>query len=374
MVNRRLIGPTVICLIMSALLADYLLLSDSPWSVSAFLSKIVSATVIVFGPALNPVFYRWLDDLVVPAIIVVLALVTVWLTIAWAKSAMTKATPNLDEGLALELASAIPQQPQAIVTEPESSTESKRSANYRLAWKLTLSFGALAFAFGVVASIIAYRSLASTVEKEAKGRARLSLMALSEVAGSSAIPRRDGDFRRVLDNHRGNSSIAYVYLEDSKGNIVDYIPGELPRFVRRDFPATAIRAIKGVDTNYQGLPVFEIAARVGELDGGYAHLAIWQDIIEEEIERNFMPIAAGIFLAVSAAIAAFAWIAFQVTGPLADLVRYANHINDGEFEFDLDLEKDSGELRDLGHSIARMRSSLHAVFVRSKQAPPPRTR
>ncbi|HEY5543117.1 MAG TPA: hypothetical protein VIM04_07665, partial [Candidatus Binatia bacterium] len=63
----------------------------------AFLSKIVSVIAAIFGPALNPALYVWLDDVLVPMTMIVLALVLLWLTVARAKGAMSKATPNLDE-------------------------------------------------------------------------------------------------------------------------------------------------------------------------------------------------------------------------------------------------------------------------------------
>ena len=367
--NRRLIGPTSICLFLAGLVADHLYLGDSRWSVLAFLSKFASVVVAIFGPALNPALYVWLDDVLVPATIIVLALVLLWLTLARAKGAMSKATQNLDE-LPQLAPKSIPIPQPAKATETVSSPPSNRPWKWRLAWKLTISFGSLALVFVAIVSVITYTRVSSTLEAEIKSRARLSVIGLSEIANSSGTAHSDTGLSRAVENHLLNDSVAYIYVEDAEGKMIAHMPRELPRFLAGEGLKSAVRAVNGVDMEYRGLPVFEIAARVGEPRGGYVHLAIWSDIIHEQTRQVLIPIVVSILILLCGMSAAFAWMVQYFMLPFGELTLYAERISQGELELDLPIKEKSGEVGDLARSFARMRSSLYAVLVRLKEAQP----
>lgn len=367
--NRRLIGPTAICLILSGLVADHLYLSDSRWSALAFLSKIVSVIAAIFGPALNPALYVWLDDVLVPMTMIVLALVLLWLTVARAKGAMSKATPNLDELPRLAPKSiAVPQPAKA--AEPVPSMPSSQPWKGRLASKLTISFGSLALIFVGLVSVITYTRVSSTLETEIKNRARLSVIGLSEIARRPGTAHGETGLGRAIENYLSNESVAYIYVEDGEGKIIAHMPRELPRFLGGEAPKSAVRAVNGVEIEYRGLPVFEIAARVGEPNGGYVHLAIWRDIIHEEIQQVLTPIVATILILLCGVSAVFAWVVGYWMLPFSELALYAQRISQGELDLDLAIKEKSDEVGDLARSFARMRSSLYAVLIRSKQAQP----
>jgi methyl-accepting chemotaxis protein len=56
--------------------------------------------------------------------------------------------------------------------------------------------------------------------------------------------------------------------------------------------------------------------------------------------------------------------------PFSELALYAQRISQGELDLDLAIKEKSDEVGDLARSFARMRSSLYAVLIRSKQAQP----
>lgn len=367
--NRRLFGPTVICLAIFGLLADHLYFSESQWSVAAFLSRIGSVLVKIFGPALNPTLYGWLDRFLIPVAMIGLALALLWLTVAWAKSAMSKATQNVDE-MVVPPSNSMPISQPSEAAEILSSIPSSQPRKCRLAWKLTLSFGALALIFTVIASLVAYSRVASVFEKEIKLRAALSAMALSEFAAGHGRSRDEAELQHAIENHVSNSSIAYIYVEDAERMILAHMPRDLPRFLRRDLRRTTGWDINGVETDYRGLPVFEVMGRVGSPARGYVHLAIWHHIIEEEVRRTLLPIVASILVLGCGACAAFAWVVWSLMSPFSELVHYANRISQGELDVDLAIKEKSDEVGDLARSFARMRSSLYAVLVRLKDAQP----
>lgn len=367
MMKRRLIWPTVICLLIFGLLADHLYLSQSRWSVVVFLSRIASIITAIFGPALNPTLYGWLEPFVFPGILMLLGVMAIWLTVAWAKGAMVKATANIEDVVSLSLPRSIPISQPAKVAKPIVSTPLSQPRKFRLAWKLTVCFGSVAFTFGALVSIIAYSRLADAVEKEIKRHAALSVMGLSEVAKSDGVNQSETELRRVIDRHVSNSSIAYIYVEDGEGKIIAHIPRDLPRFLRRDFPGTSLQAVKGVETEYRGQPVFEIASRMRDPNGGYAHLAIWRELIAAETLRILIPVMASFLVVIGGIIALFSRMVSSMTRPLVELVHYANRIDNGELDLDLVISEESDELRDIANSFARLRSSLYAVMIRLKE-------
>lgn len=332
-----------------------------------FLSRIVSIITAIFGPALNPALYGWLDAFVFPGILILLAVMVLWVTVAWAKGSMIKATANMEDLVSLSLPRSISISQPAKVPKPIASTPLSQPWKFRLVWKLTISFGTIALMFGAIVSIIVYSRLADAVEEEVKRRAALSVMGLSEGAKSYGANQSETELRGVIDRDVSNSSIAYIYVEDADGKIIAHIPRDLPRFLRRDFPGTSLRAVKGVETEYRGQPVFEIAARVRDTNGGYAHLAIWRDLIPAETRRILIPVIASILVVICAIMAVFARMVSYMTRPLVELVHYANRIDSGELDLDLVISEESDELRDIANSFARMRSSLYAVMIRLKQ-------
>jgi HAMP domain-containing protein len=313
--------------------------------------------------------YGWLDRFLIPVALIGLALALLWLTVAWAKSAMSKATPNVDE-MVVPPSNSMPISQPSEAAEILSSIPSSQPRKCRLAWKLTLSFGALALVFTVIASLVAYSRVASVFEKEIKLRAALAAMALSEIAAGHGRSRDEAKLQHAIENHVSNSLIAYIYVEDAERKILAHMPVDLPNFLRRDLRRTAGWDINGVETDYRGLPVFEVMERVGSPARGYVHLAIWHDTIEEEVRRTLLPIVASILVLGCGACAAFAWVVWSLTSPFSELVHYANRISQGELDVDLAINEESDEIRDLARSFARMRSSLYAVLVRLKDAQP----
>ena len=88
MQNRRLVGSTIISIVLCGLVADHLFLSESRWSVSRFLSRVLGIFGAIFAPAVNPVHYGWIADLFFLLSLAALFLVLLWLSFARAKRAM----------------------------------------------------------------------------------------------------------------------------------------------------------------------------------------------------------------------------------------------------------------------------------------------
>lgn len=366
MAYRRLTGPTLICLAIAGLVADHLYLSDSRWSILAFISRFVSVFVKIFGPALNPALYGWLDRFLVPVSLLACVFVLLWLIVTRAKRAMRQASRNVDGVVPLSW-NAIPLSQSTEAAQP--SLPATHPRKYLLAWKLVISFGTLALIFTALVGIGVHTGLARALEKEIKHRAGLSAMVLTQIAEWGDSRYTTAELQRAIENQVSSRSIAYIYVEDATGQIIAHMPPELPRFLGSELRRTAERDIAGVETRYRGLPIFKIVERVPSPRAGYVHVAIWPQVIEEQVRQALLPIVASMLVLVCAACAAFARIVWYFTFPFSELARYANRLSQGELDLDLPIAEKSDEIRDLARSFSRMRSSLYAVLIRLKDAP-----
>jgi HAMP domain-containing protein len=365
MVIRKLIAPMVVTLVMFGLWIDYLFFRDYPWSVVNLLSKFLEILIRIFEPLFDPALYWWVGEIVVPVVMILSAVVLLYVSVAKAKVAMGKATLSVDDIVTLPVSKPAP--------PPASVEESAAPAVVRKAWKLGLvgkmaaSFGTLGLLFGVAASIIVYARVGGALEAEIRRRAAVFVVGLSDVAARYATAQGELELRQTVDKYGSRKSVAYVYFEDGAGRIIAHMPPELPILLRRDFPKSAERALKGIESDYRGSPVYEITARVESRGGGYVHVAIWRDAIEEEARRVVTPIAASILVLLSGLALLFAWVVWHLSLPFIKLVDFTSRISRGELDLEVDVAE-TGEVGDLARSFERMRSSLHAVLNRLEEA------
>jgi HAMP domain-containing protein len=361
--KQRLIGPTIISLIMCGLFLDHLFFSKSPWSVVNVLSKVLSIFGAIFA-AFNPAQFAWLDAVAIPIMIGVLAVLLLALILARAKSAMSKVTPNADASLTWP-PPALPKL-SAAEMPPSAAVPSKRWQN-GLTTKLTVSFGSISLLFGLFACIIVYSYLCDAMDKEIRRHADAMGIHVSEMARRQ-LPSGDlQELRAQVDSYASIHTVAYVYVEDEAGKIVAHAPRDLPRYLNRDFPYSAQRALRGTDIQYRGLGVYEIAKRI--TDGkkpGFVHFGIWHAAIKEEAQAAMMPIAASILAIVLGSLGVFAYFARHINRPFFQLVEHAERISKGDFAAALEVER-SDEVGEIARSLERMRSSMHAIRTRLGQ-------
>jgi HAMP domain-containing protein len=364
--KRRLIGPTLITLILTGLVADHLFLGQSPWSLVNFLVKVVTVFAAIFKPVLEPKNLAWLDDLLVPFAMIALALILLWLTLTRATRAMNRATS--------EAATSVPLAEQAQLSEIRRAVESLTGAepatppprHYPLIRKLTFAFSAVGIIFGIAACVVVWGYLSRAYEKELVSRAKVTTIGLAETVTRRRAAVAANGIADDVEKYAAIKAVAYVYVEDAKGVIIAHAPKDLPRYLNRDFPKSAERALHGVNVRHRGQEVFEVAHRIGSGDAGFVHLGIWRDVIAVEARIALLPIAASIVVLLLAVTGMFIVIARRLNRPLLDLVGQAERISRGEFTVALSLKR-TDEIGDIARSIERLRASLHAVVRRLEQ-------
>lgn len=340
--NRRLIGPTILSLLLCGLLIDYLYFRESPWSVVRLARKILPIFTAIFVSAFNPANYGWFSEISLPVTMIGLTIIFLLLVVARAKKAMIRATPELD--------AAAPANPR----------------RYGLLGKLTFSFAAVGILFGASAYIIVYGFLCRVIDREIKSRADITALGINEIAASRLAVGNIQGLAGDVARYASTNVFAYIYVEDGEGKIIAHEPQDLPIYLKRDFPRSAERALHGADVEYRGVGVYEIAKRMGSGKEGFIHLGLWHDMIAAESRRAVAPIAAAIVALLIGMLGAFLYVVRSVNRPFFELVEHAERISKGEFAVPLGLKR-ADEIGDIARSLERMRSSLHAVVSRLEQ-------
>jgi HAMP domain-containing protein len=362
MKQRRLIGPTIISLMLCALVADHLFLSQSPVSVSRFLAKTLAVIGTILAPAVDPGSYGRFSGVFLPISFVALVLALVWLSVVWAKSAMGQATPEADASPAMPSVKT----PTAVPVTEDSTPPLRAARQFSLVSKLTFSIGAVGLLFGAAACLVVYGYLSRAIAREGKDRVETMTSGLREMVAPSMAAGRFNDLTAVLERYALNTFAAYVYIEDHEGRIIAHWPNDLPRYLRRDFPTSSERALGGVDGEYRSANVYEVAKRVSDGRSGFVHFAIWRESIQAEARRAVTLIAAAIGFVLLCLVGAFLVIARRFSCPLAELVAHAERISKGDLAVPLTLHRDD-ELGEIARSFERLRSSLRAVTARLEQ-------
>ncbi|MBM2803605.1 MAG: ATP-binding region ATPase domain protein [Deltaproteobacteria bacterium] len=364
--KRRLIGPTIVTLVLTGLVADHLFFSQSPWSVVNFLVKVVTILGAIFKPVLDPKNLAWLDDLLVPVTMVALAFILLWLAVARAKRAMSQATPDAESFVPLAEQAQLSEIRQAIESLTGGELETKQPPQFPLIRKLACGFSAIGIVFGVAAYVIVFVHFSRVYEKELVSRAQVTTIALTDLVRHRQATKSANEIADDVKKYAAIKAVAYVYVEDAKGAIIAHTPKDLPRHLNRDFPKSAERAVDGVNVQYRGQGVFEVANRIGTGNSGFVHLGIWRDALGVEMRIALFPIAVSIVVLLLGITGLFIVIARCLNRPLFDLVEQADRISRGDFSVALSLKR-TDEIGDIARSIERMRASLHAVVRRLEQ-------
>jgi len=362
--RKRLIGPTVITLILSALFADYLLMGGSPWSVVRFLGKFVAALGMILYPVVDPVLYSWIDKIIIPVLLIALVVLLLFLSIAKAKRAMIQATPNAEASAPGPAARAPePRAPLELLGPTLAVPAGGRRRSHTMLARCAYRFAAVGLLFGFVACLVVFSFLSLAMERKSKDRVGVMAMGLAEIVaptlGFGDIDAAAG----AVEKFAATNSIAYLYLEDAQGRVIAHWPRDLPRFLRRDFPASTERVLRGADGEYQGEDTYEIARRIGDGKLGFVHLAIWRQTIRAEVFRLAAAIAAMTSIVIVCSLGALILLAQSLLRPLAELVEQASRLSRDEFNLALDLQR-SDEFGDIARCLERLRSSLRAVMTR----------
>jgi HAMP domain-containing protein len=284
------------------------------------------------------------------------------------------ATPNKPAARTTAAAQSLEARPVDTVTEqsPESDGTHLLSARWLrpapygigLTGKMILNFIAIVAGSGSLMLVLVYFTLASSLTKQSIQRARLIALNVSD--GIPAYLSKKDTARRheLLRKHASRPGMAYVALEDRKGEVVSHsfavLPQELQNIVPGDHSQNGGQRLFRLEDGM----VHEVSVPVLEGQIGVVRVGIWKDQIDDEISKTLIPIVKFIGLVFCGAILTAIFLTWRITRPIVRLVTTARRVSEGELDVPALGVDDTDEFGELSRSFERMRSSVKAALTR----------
>ena len=361
--KRRLVGPTVITVLLCLVLLQHLFFGKDGWSLLGGLGKVLSIVIAMVTPsaAVSSFFYTYLG---LPLAVIVVALVVLWIILAAARKSMRQVTPDAEAPI-WELPVTTDSGPlsEPLADAPELSWSLQAYRFNCLRSRLVIGFFALSLLIVVVAASFTYSYLQRAVERGAKARAGITAMAVNAMAVWHVDGQRYQELRDELTKATTRPAVAYAYVEDGDGKLIAHAPKDMPnQLIRR--PSLEPRLMTGEQlVDYRNEIVYDYAQRSGLNNRFVVHLGIWQDSVLMETWSVLGPILLAVLLLIFCAAVAFGVLLRDLHRPLLELVEQSTRISKGDFSVTLATKRED-ELGDLARSLERMRSSLRAVLAR----------
>ena len=296
---------------------------------------------------------------------------------AIAISAMPNKPAARAVGPARSLEIDAPATPVGVVTEqsrsvaPRSdgvqrSTRWLRLAPYGLGLtgKMIFTFTAIIAAFGSLMLALVYFTLASSLTKQSIQRARLIALNVSDSIPAHLFKKNAARLDEFLRKHASRPGMAYVVVEDRKGEVVSHsfavLPPQMQNIVASDHPQNAGQRLFRLGDGM----VHEVSVPVLEGQTGAVRVGLWKNQIDDEISKALIPIVKLVVLVFCGGILMAIFLTWRITRPIVRLVRTARRVSEGELDVPSLGVEDTDEFGELSRSFERMRSSVKAALTR----------
>jgi HAMP domain-containing protein len=287
------------------------------------------------------------------------------------------ATPNelavRTIGTARSLGIGAPSTPVRVVTEQPLGSDGthllstlwQRLAPYGLGLtgKMIFTIIAIIVASGSLMLVLVYFTLAASLTKQSIQRARLIALNVSYSIPASLLKKDAARLRELLQKYASRPGMAYVVVEDRKGEVVSHslvvLPQQMQNIVPTDHPQNGQRLFQLED----GI-VHEVTVPILEGQIGAVRVGIWKDQIDDEISKTLIPIVKFIVLVFCGGIVMAVFLTWRLTRPILRLVTTARRVSEGELDVPSLGVDDTDEFGELSRSFERLRSSVKAALTR----------
>jgi HAMP domain-containing protein len=230
-------------------------------------------------------------------------------------------------------------------------------------WKrIAGTFTGITVILGLLVIGIVYEFTGRALRAELHQRALAVATNLSDAAAGFVMGRNILELNALITKYARLDGVAYVFMEDIKGEVIATSQGTLPSELRPSSPQD-LRQTGERSLTFRGRPVQETRMPILEGRAGAAHVGIWTDVPEAEIRRVLLPIISLIAAAVIACMISSILLTRRIIRPILGLVAVADEISKGNLDATVAIDS-NGEIGELARSLERMRTSLKVAINR----------
>lgn len=233
-----------------------------------------------------------------------------------------------------------------------------------LTGKMIFTFSAIIAAFGSLMLLVVYFTLASSLTKQSIQRARLIAFNVSDSIPAYPFNKDAPRLRELLRKHASRPGMAYVVVENRKGEVISHsfavLPQQVQNILASGHPQNARQRLFRLGDSM----VNEVSVPVLEGQIGAVRVGIWKDHIDDEISEAVIPTVKFIILVFCGGILMAIFLSWRITRPIVRLVRTARRVSEGELDVPSLGVDETDEFGELSRSFERMRSSVKAALTR----------
>lgn len=199
-----------------------------------------------------------------------------------------------------------------------------------LEWKITGTVATVILIFGLLLIIMANQFIGRALRTEIDQRALAITTNLSNAAVSHVMSKNILELYALLAKYARLNGVAYAFIEDSNGQIVGHSIRPFPREIMATPTPEERKQVSTRVVTLQGKPVYETSVPILEGQLGAAHLGLWAEGVNTEINSARTPFFGWIILVLLISVAISAFLARAMIAPIARLVNLANDLSAGE--------------------------------------------
>lgn len=232
-----------------------------------------------------------------------------------------------------------------------------------LTWKITGSFVGVIMLLGLLVVGSVYHLAGSTLRGQLNRHSFAITTNLSDGVAGFVLRKRVLQLSAAVTKYARLEGVAYVFVEDSKGEIIAHSLGAFPEELSQPLNFDQRRETLQRELMFEGRTVYETRIPILEGQVGVVRMGFWGDAVEKEIQIIIQPIVWLISLVFLVGVLVSVLLAHSITRPILGLTRVAEKISKGDLDTAVDI-RSRDEIGGLADSLERMRSSLKAAMSR----------
>jgi HAMP domain-containing protein len=235
-----------------------------------------------------------------------------------------------------------------------------------LKWKIGGTYTAVMLILSVIVIGATYKVTQGILRDQVAKRGLAIANNLSDAAAGHIVGRNVLALGALASKYAFLEGVAYVFIEDNKGEVVGHSLSVFPEELREAQPLGGQRQAYRRTLSLRGKMVYETGFPILDGQVGRVHVGFWEDAVENEVQSALLRLVV-IFsmLPVTGALLSFL-VAHWFVRPIVDLTQVADKVTRGDLELSVSAKCVglSDEIGDLARSLERMRSSLKAAMLR----------
>lgn len=240
----------------------------------------------------------------------------------------------------------------------------QESRRISLKWKIGGIYTGVMLTLGILLIAAIYHFTKTAMADQLDKRALAIATNFSDAAAGHIVSRNMLGLHALARKYTLLDGVAYVFVNDGKGEIVAHTLGTFPSQLQSD-AGTAPREARQRRLTLEGKTVHETSVPVLEGQAGNVHVGFWGDVLDKEVQSVILPMI-GIIATVPLVGALLSFlIANWIVRPIVGLTEVADKVTKGDLDMSIGkcvVSRD--EIGELARSLERMRSSLRAAMLR----------